>query len=80
VVDRGLDRQRLRFKLRELKSVVLELDQWPAERFSLRGVADRLQHRAFGHAGAPYSSKSCRLHACGNDIPARNCNHANKKR
>jgi hypothetical protein len=57
VVDRGLDRQRLRLKLRELKSVVLELDRWAAERFSVLGVADRLQHRALGHAGAPYSSK-----------------------
>jgi hypothetical protein len=38
VVDRGLDRQRLGFKLRELKSVVLELDQRPAERSSLLRV------------------------------------------
>jgi hypothetical protein len=34
VVDCGLDRQRLGFKLSELKSVVLELDQRPADRFS----------------------------------------------
>jgi hypothetical protein len=33
VVDCGLDRQRLGSKLNELKSVVLELDQWPADRF-----------------------------------------------
>jgi hypothetical protein len=34
-------RQRLGFEVRELKSVVLELDQRPAERFSMLGVADR---------------------------------------
>jgi hypothetical protein len=33
VVDHRLSRQRLGFKLRELKSVVLELDQRSAERF-----------------------------------------------
>jgi hypothetical protein len=41
VVDRGLFQQRLGFEPRELKSVVLELDQRPAERFSMLGVADR---------------------------------------
>jgi hypothetical protein len=44
VVDGGLDRQGLGFKLRELKSVVLELDQRPAERFSMLGVANRRVH------------------------------------